>query len=255
MTDRSERFLAQDATSLQQAAAEFQHELEAVKARLQPDFRWYPYGTLSNFVHLRPLLEAHPLLSLSKNPRVADIGTADGDMAFFLERLGYTVDAIDYGPTNCNGLRGARLMREQLGSSVTIHEVDLDSQFVLPQAQYGLIFFLGTLYHLKNPFYVLEALAQRTEYLLTSTRIARFAPNHQPICDIPVAYLLAPDECNNDPTNFWIFTEAGLMRIFDRAGWEVVASRHVGDTEMSDPARSDRDERLFAILRSRSLRR
>jgi hypothetical protein len=255
MTDRSGRLIAQDATSLQHAAAEFQHRLDAVKAGLQPDFGWYPYGTLNNFVHLRPLLEAQPLLSLSKDSRVADIGTADGDIAFFLEELGYTVDAIDYGPTNYNGLRGARLMREQLGSSVNIHEVDLDSQFVLPQARYGLIFFLGTLYHLKNPFYVLEALAQRAEYLLTSTRVARFAPNRQPIGDIPVAYLLGPDECNNDPTNFWIFTDAGLMRILDRAGWEVIASRHVGDTEASDPVQSDHDERWFAILRSRALRR
>jgi hypothetical protein len=247
------RYQIGDVVLLQKAAAEFQNELDAIKARLQPDFGWYPYGTLSNFVHLGPLLEAHPIPHLAKSYRTADIGAADGDIAFFLEALGYTVDVIDYGPTNYNNLRGARLLRKHLDSSVNIHEIDLDSQFALPQARYSLIFFLGILYHLKNPFYVLEALAQRAEHLLLSTRVARYTPKGQSICDIPAAYLVAPDECNNDPTNFWIFTNTGLMRVLDRTGWEVLISQNVGDTITSDPARSDHDERFFGILRSRIL--
>src|SRR5207302_1757082 len=87
---------------------------------------------------------------------VADIGAADGDFGFFLEqRLGCQVDLIDNAPTNYNGLRGAHRMRAELNSAVTINQIDLDTQFSLPRDSYRAVFFLGILYHLKNPFYVL----------------------------------------------------------------------------------------------------
>jgi hypothetical protein len=63
--------------------------------------------------------------------------------------------------------------------------------------------------------------------------------------------LLGPDESNNDATNFWIFTAAGLRRVADRAGWDVVAMRTVGDVTHSNPQDADHDERAFALLRSR----
>ena len=250
-----------DALALEQAAREFGRALDATKAGLTPDFGWYPYGTLTNFAHLRPLLEQFPLDTLLAGRRTADIGAADGDLAFFLESLGYEADIIDHPPTNFNSLRGARLLAQTLKSSVVIHDIDLDSYFALPQERYDLVFFLGILYHLKNPFYVMEHLAKSARHLLVSTRIARFAPaggglgpfrsGGQKLRDIPVAYLLGPAEANNDATNFWIFSEAGLVRLFERTGWEVLAWHTVGDTRHSDPARQDRDERAFALLRSR----
>ncbi len=145
---------------------------------------------------------------------------------------------------------------------MAIHDIDLDSYFALPQERYDLVFFLGILYHLKNSFYVMEHLAKSGRHLLVSTRVARFAPSGggvgpfrsggQKLRDIPVAYLLGPTEANNDATNFWIFSEAGLVRLFERTGWEVLAWHTVGDTRHSDPARQDRDERAFALLRSRA---
>lgn len=71
-------------------------------------------------------------------------------------------------------MQGVKLLKEVLSSSVQIHEVDLDSQFSLPEKNYNLAFFLGILYHLKNPFYALEALSKSARYCLISTRIARF---------------------------------------------------------------------------------
>ena len=182
---------------------------------------------------------------------VLDIGAADGDLSFFLERLGFTPEIIDHGPTNFNNLRGARRLAQHLGSSVVIHDVNLDSYFSMPAASYDLVFFLGILYHLKNPYLVMESLAKITRFMLVSTRVARFAPNGQAIADIPVAYLVSPSESNNDFTNYWTFSEAGLTRLFDRTGWDVLISLSVGDTKRSDPARADRDERAFALLRSR----
>ncbi len=130
---------------------------------------------------------------------------------------------------------------------------NLDSYFNLPASTCDLIFFLGILYHLKNPFFVLESLSKVTRYLLISTRVARFAPQGEPVKDLPIAYLLHPEETNNDSTNYWIFSETGLMRLFERTGWDVLISRNVGDTQTSDPARPDRDERCFALLISRHM--
>ena len=170
---------------------------------------------------------------------------------------------MDHAPTNFNGCQGVRRLKEALSSNVTIHEVDLDSHFDLPGERYGLALFLGILYHLKNPYGALENLAKRAQHAIVSTRITRFnrAPDSEgtpalnreiiELQSVPAAYLVAPLETNNDPTNYWIFSEAGLKRIFERTGWEVLDFMTVGDTQNSDPATNTGDERAFSLLRSR----
>lgn len=217
-------------------------------------FPWYPYDTLGNLGLLSQLLsrENRRLLELAPSGVVADVGAADGDLALFLESLGMTVDIVDYGPTNFNTLRGARALVAHLGSAVRILEVDLDSQFTLPRDDYDLVFFLGLLYHLKNPFYAMERLARAARHAVISTRIARQAgADDVVIAELPVAYLVAPQEMNNDATNYWIFSAAGLRRLLDRCGWEVLDWLQVGDTATSHPADNARDERVFALVRSR----
>ena len=229
--------------------------MEELKAQLSPrDFSFYPYGTLHNVRHLERLLtgENRDLARLIASKRVLDIGAADGDLAFFLESHGAQVDVVDYGPTNYNGTRGVRLLAETLGSSVRVHEVDLDSQFRLPDERYSLAVFLGILYHLKNPYYALEALSSRAEWCLLSTRVARVTPDGACILrGQPLAYLVGEDELNHDSTNFWIFSEFGLRRLLERTGWDVLDLITVGNQEDSDPARPDKDERAFCLARSR----
>jgi len=239
------------ADDLEAAALRFAGEIDSFKQSIDPAFPWYPYGILNNFVHLKPIFQQFPLSTLMNDNAVADIGAADGDLSFFLEKLGYTAEIIDHAPTNFNELRGARLLSRHLGSSIVIHDVDLDSYFSLPSTRYDLVFFLGILYHLKNPLRVLESLSTVTRHLLISTRVARYAPGGRPIHDIPVAYLLGAAELNNDATNYWIFSEPGLARLFDRAGWDTLTLRNVGDTRRSDPVNPNHDERVFALLRSR----
>jgi len=239
------------AQELESAALQFMSELDGVKAAIDPAFPWYPYGTLNNFIHLKPLLEAFPLIGLLDGGRVLDIGAADGDLAFFLERLGCRADVIDHAATNFNGLRGARLLGEHLKSSVAIHDLDLDSYFKLPAERYGLVFFLGILYHLKNPFLVLEKLFRGDSPPPGQYPDSATCAGGDPIRNLPVGYLMHATESNNDATNYWIFSEAGLLRLFDRTGWNVLMRYSVGDTSTSDPVRPDRDERCFALLASR----
>ncbi len=242
---------------ISEKAAAFQRKLQAVKAAAaakEKGFAWYPYESLTNFVTLEKLLhgENRFLLELAGGDPVLDLGCADGDLAFFLESLGCKVRAVDYPATNYNGLRGIRALKKELNSTVEISALDLDSQFRLPEAKYGLALFLGTLYHLKNPFYALDTLARHARYCLLSTRIARFTPDKQTdIGRLPVAYLLDKGEANQDWTNYWIFSEAGLKRLIDRTGWDICEYLTVGNIEDSDPASSRGDQRAFCLLKSR----
>ena len=243
-----------DFTDVRARGVEFRAELLDGKAALDPGFPWYPYDIMANLVHFDRLLSRQHREVFTKiaGGTVADIGAADGDFGFFLEReLNCAVDLIDHAPTNFNGLRGARRLTEHLGSSARVHDIDLDEQFSLPQQNYSAIFLLGILYHLKNPFFVLERLARVSELCFLSTRVAALTPDHHTrLTDVPVAYLLDPDEANHDSTNYWIFSLAGLRRILARTGWEVLDLITVGCTTGSDPGSSDRDERAFCLLRS-----
>lgn len=240
---------------LLEAAALFNTKLSEIKSGATTSFTWYPYGSLSNFVHLKNVFDAHPLDELvGESRRTLDIGAADGDLAFFLESLGYHADIVDYPPTNYNHLQGAKFLKNALNSRVNVYERNLDAQFPELTEKYGLVILLGILYHLKNPYYVLETLSKSTEYLIVSTRIARFTKQGIPLHDSPVAYLLNPDESNNDSTNYWIFSYKGLQRIFERTGWEITEMNSVGDTQASNPTDMEHDERAFALLKSKNFK-
>jgi tRNA (mo5U34)-methyltransferase len=255
-----------DAAQLLTEASAFSARLDAVKRELAPsEFGWYPYGSLSNFGHLDRMLtgEHRDLLALAGGGTILDIGAADGDTAFFLASLGQRVHVIDYPPTNFNGCRGFRALRDALGADVPLSELDLDSQFELPEGRFGLALVLGLLYHLKNPFYFLEQLAARVDHIVLSTRVTRFnVPSGAKVAvdgvnasridldTVPVAYLVDPYETNNDPTNFWIFTVAGLGRLLARTGWTVLDLITLGATDASDPATAEGDERAFLLARS-----
>lgn len=228
--------------------------LATARSQISQDIPWYPYDILANILHIDRLLsgENRNLDRLAQGLPIADIGAADGDLAFVVEDVaGWQVDIVDTAATNMNGLSGARALRDHLDSLVQIHDIDLDRQFALPRERYGLVFLLGILYHLQNPYYTLRELASRSSYCLLSTKVARFAgPEHKAIADLPVGYLVAPDETNNDPTNYWIFSPAGLERLVQRTGWTVLERLNVGNTVASDPATPENDERMLLLLDS-----
>ena len=88
---------------------------------------------------------------------------------------GGKLDIIDTAHSNQNGMRGAVLLKEQLGSRVSIYDIDLDEQFRLPRGRYGLVLLMGILYHLRESrFYVLQ-LSRRSRRYIVSTRVARLA--------------------------------------------------------------------------------
>jgi tRNA (mo5U34)-methyltransferase len=242
-------------SSLHELAIATEQNLWEIKLSHRPKSFWYPYRTLNHVEDLERLASTAGLdlldLCRGSEGKVADIGAADGDLAFFLERQGLSVDVIDNEYTNFSHLEGLRILKAALNSSVVIQSIDLDSQFSLTREKYDVVFFLGTLYHLKNPFYVLESLARITRYCFVSTRIAKQTCDGQSLSRYPLAYLLAPQECNNDDTNFWIFSDHGLKRLIDRTGWNLLSYVTIGDTASSTPADPERDERAFCLLEKR----
>jgi len=229
----------------------FEHaKLEAAA----PEFAWYRYDSFPNLFLLERLRKKAGLdiKSMAGAGPILDIGAADGALSFFFESLGFSAHAIDHAGKNMNRMEGIRLLRQKLGSNVQIRDVDLDTQFAL-DSQYGLALFLGTLYHLKNPFFVLEKLAHHARFCFVSTRVARRTPDGTTRLDqAPVAYLLHENQCNADTTNYWVFSPLCLSLLFERTGWAVKAMVTSGNPD-SDPASPDHDERAFALLSSRVL--
>jgi tRNA (mo5U34)-methyltransferase len=226
---------------------------DEIKAKTQVAFPWYPYASLGNLIFLDRLLTGgrRDFLRLAGEAPVLDIGCGDGAVSFFLESLGCRVEAVDSPATNINEMQGVRKLREALGSRVQVHSMDLDRQFSLPHDRYGLVLLFGVLYHLKNPFHVLETLSHHARYCALSTRVARWTPGRKIRMETaPVAYLVGESELNADRTNYWIFSEAGLKRILERTGWEVLDFCTSGSQD-SDPVSASGDERAFCLLGSR----
>jgi hypothetical protein len=220
----------------------FETSLTKVKERLS-HVSWYPYTTMANLGILDQMLTGSRREVLPEQAVVLDIGAADGDLGFFLESVGAQVDVVDHPQTNFNNGLGLLTLHRELNSKLGIIFQDIDQPFVLPR-QYDLGVALGILYHLRNPLAFLISLALHCKAMVLSTRVAKFVADVN-VSEAPIGYLLEKREANNDSTNFWIFSRAGLFRALTRSGWVVRDFIAVGDTEHSNPADSNRDERLF----------
>jgi tRNA (mo5U34)-methyltransferase len=243
-----------DIHDLAATAVSFHARLDELKnIRRSPEFEWYPYNSFGVFPVLTPMLQQdrRDLLELAGAAPLLDIGCGDGDLSFFFESLGCRVMAIDNPATNYNRTRGFRTLHAALGSSVALEVSDVDAGLDLRGRTFGLALCLGVLYHLKNPFGFLEKLARHARHCVLSTRIAQVTVGGTAMAQEPVAYLLNPSEANNDPTNYWIFSEAGLRRILDRTGWDLCDYATTGFDQGSDPAHGDRDQRAYCMIRSK----
>jgi SAM-dependent methyltransferase len=224
------------------AAPAFRKRLGTLRAPCT-DINWYPYNSLDNVYNLNAFLPPTTEL-VPDRASVLDIGCADGDMGFLFESLGCYVDFLDHAATNFNDCRGVTRTAQLLGHTGRVIERDIDLGFELDR-DYDLALFLGTMYHLRNPALALLRLAERCERMLLSTRvITHLPPQHASIAvaSAPIGYLLDTLELNQDPTNWWLFSPAGVTRLLNRCGWTALASRIVFDESV--PA-DQRDERMF----------
>lgn len=216
---------------------------------------WYPYDSMASIDHLAPFFRAHfaDFERAFKAGPLIDFGCGDGDIPLFFASLGCDVVAADNPPNNHNWMAGVRALRERLNLPVEVIELNADVATELPGGPYGLAISLGVLYHLKNPYLALETLAKNARYCVLSTRVADVTKSGLRIGKEPLAYLLDHRETNNDPTNQWIFSPAGLERLAKRSGWRIIDRLMVGCTQSSNPSDQDKDARMFVFMRSQLL--
>lgn len=231
-------------SQLTSAAPRFTRHLSDVRDKIL-GVPWYPYGSMTGIRHLASFIDSGTEI-VRPGGSVIDIGAADGDLGFFFDSLGCEVDFLDNGPTNFNQCRGIRATQKALGHNGRLIETDIDLGFELDR-DYDLALFLGALYHLRNPALALIRLAQHCQRMLISTRIASHLPTGENISKSSVGYLLNAEEANNDPTNWWIFSHAGLVRLLKRCGWNIVTMTTVGAVGRSNPTDNNADERAFAF--------
>lgn len=206
------------------SANRMRERIVALQAQRGPaNWEWYPYDSLANVQHLVTLLgdsTSATLTELSGGLPWLDAGCGDGHMSFWLESLGFTVHAMDNHATHHNTMRGVEWLADRLGSHVEIRRGDVDEGDPLPGTGYGVALCMGLLYHLKNPYLLLERLARASRYVIVSTLIRDRIPGVT-TSDLPLAWLLDATELNADDSNYWLFTRAALLRVFARCHLDV----------------------------------
>ena len=229
----------------------FRRYLSDIRQQSGVDFNWYHSDSLNGLMRIEKLLKKAQqpnFFSQFQQGKILDVGCADGDMAFFFEKeLGFDITAMDRAKTNYNELQGLRYFKQKFNSKVEIIEQDIDRNIELSK-DYDVAIFLGILYHLRNPLYALNMLCLHAEYVFLGTKISSHAPDGTSIRDLPVSYLLSKEELNNDSTNYWVFSLAGIRRLIERGGYTIVSELQVGDVDASTVT-DEKNERYFALIK------
>ncbi len=138
---------------------------------------------------------------------VLDIGAWDGFFSFEAERRGAArVVAIDpacwnppaWGERGWGTRQGFDLAHRALGSKVETRDIELQDLSPETIGSFDVVFFLGVLYHLKDPWPYLRAAASVCTKLLV-------VETHADLLDTrrPAMAFYPGDELEGDPSNWW----------------------------------------------------
>ncbi len=230
--------------------------LDAVRqdpAYLRENITLYPFDTLESIDHLMELLDDRAAAHLEGRPirTMIDIGCANGELGLTFEEAGLSVALLDRSHVaegqgsvvRQNAPLVASIMARVRGSHAVIFDEDIDDCFdpkrvierfsSSPEGgagfqRFGLGVMLGVLYHLKNPYAVMEKLGQLCDHLIVATWLAdRLPDGRTSIEDEQVVFLLEDRQLAADPTNYWIFTPRSFRVLVERCGWRVLSERTV----------------------------
>jgi tRNA (mo5U34)-methyltransferase len=174
--------------------------------------------------------------------RLLDVGARDGFFSFVAESRGADVLAIDsMAPEHLKGFATAASL---LGSSVELKTLNVYNVSPKTVGKFDMIFFLGVLYHLRDPMLALDKLWEvakpgaqiwveshtidRGLLDLASGEYGRLASVAPELTDVPLAQFYPKDTLGGNFTNWWGPNLAGLRAMVESAGFETVRSRLIG---------------------------
>lgn len=204
-------------------------------------------------------LEAMEVPDRLDGVRLLDVGARDGYFSFAAEARGAEVLAIDsVAPEHLSAFATARAL---LGSSVdyrTINVYNLDPNKV---GTFDAIFFLGVLYHLRDPMLALDRLwavarpgatiwveSHTIDHGLVDpatgeySKLESAAPE---LVDVPIAQFYPKDVLAGNDTNWWGPNLAGLRAMVEAAGFEVTRSRLIGSRGLVVARKTEDDQTTF----------
>jgi len=177
--------------------------------------------------------------------RVLDVGARDGYFSFVAEDRGAEVLAIDSMAPDLTGFSTAAKFMESSVEYRTMNVYDVSPEEV---GTFDAIFFLGVLYHLRDPMLVLDRLwavanPGATIWVESHTidrgfvdpqrksfeRLSALAPGLE---DVPVAQFYPEDLLSGDRSNWWGPNQACLEAMVKAAGFEPVQSKIMGHRGM-----------------------
>lgn len=152
---------------------------------------------------------------------VLDIGAWDGFWSFEAERRGakrvLATDSFVWAEDSRWGRRGFDLARRALGSGVEDRFIDVMELSPEQVGTFDLVFFLGVLYHLRDPVNAIDRVASVTgDQLILETETALNWSRQ------PAALLFPNDELANDDTNWWALNDSAIIGLLRRAGFHTV---------------------------------
>jgi tRNA (mo5U34)-methyltransferase len=153
---------------------------------------------------------------------VLDLGAWNGYFTAKACRLGATdILAVDQPTWNhpgpANGFAGFQLVQKYLAPTARALNCDVNDLRVEVIGQFDVVLFLGVLYHLKNPLFVLENLGQiARKRIVIETHLDALNEER------PAAIFYPGDECRNDGSNWWGVNPACLRAMLEVAGFKNV---------------------------------
>ena len=147
-------------------------------------------------------------------------------------------DCRYWDPVALLGKRGFDLARDALGSSVEPVAADFMDCELDQLGTFDVALFLGVLYHMREPLRALERLrAVTTELAVVETAAIEVPGLEGPFLEFVPGYAH-----NNDPTNWYLPTEAAVLGMCRAAGFSEVATV----ARLGDAVSRQRDRRLPA---------
>jgi tRNA (mo5U34)-methyltransferase len=202
---------------------------EAVKAMIASHKLWYHRielapGIVTPGSHDSPAafrhLEAMGLPADCRGLRVLDIGCRDGFFAFEMEKRGAEVVGIDYAEPDITGFSTAAKV---LASRVTYVVENVYNLTPEKLGRFDIVFFLGVVYHLRNPMLALDRIRTVTRpggLLYVESLLAPDAGVNE--SKVALWQFLPKDSFVGDATSKWAPNIEGLKMAVEESEFEAL---------------------------------